>query len=116
MEKRPPRISGVDYKPPGSDSWQRHESAEVRRALRQQARRLLREADEKIRRVRRLSLRRREDLLVFERDMAAALGAWDRWVRAGARRLLHQGREVAEVAAHDAWAAVRKAFKIESDE
>jgi hypothetical protein len=48
--------------------------------------------------------------------MAAALGAWDRWVEAGARQLFQRSRSVAQEAAESAWEAVRKAFQIADDE
>lgn len=118
MKKPPTRTSvvGVDYKAPGSDSWQRHESREARRDLLRRARLLLDEADAKVRRAGRLHQRRSAELLAFERDMAAALGAWDRWVEAGAKHLLQRSKVIAQETTHDAWEAVRRAFKIADDE
>jgi hypothetical protein len=55
--------------------------------------------------------RQKADLLAFERDMAAALGAWDRWVEASARHLQSKAQEVAQ----DGWAAVKRAFQIDED-
>lgn len=115
MAKSPTRISAVDYKAPGSDSWQRQESREARNELRLRAKVLLSEADARVRRTGSLHQRRSEELLTFERDMAAALGAWDRWVEEGAKHLLRQSKHVVRQTTHDAWERVKKAFKI-SDE
>jgi hypothetical protein len=119
MTKIPTRTSGVDYKAPGSDSWQRQESREgreARRDLLRRARSLLSEADAKVRRAGKLHQRRSTELLEFERGMAAALGAWDRWVEAGAKQLLQRSKEVVQESTHDAWEAVRRAFQIADDE
>lgn len=114
MDRPPTRISGVDYKAPGSDEWQ--SSDEVRRDLRRQARALLARADVEVRLAGRRHRRKAGDLLAFERDMAAALGAWDRWVEAGAKQLLRRSQDAAEDAAHEAWERVKRAFKIRDDE
>lgn len=114
MNRPPTRISGVDYRAPGSDEWQSSDAA--RRDLRRRARELLARADLEVARAGRRHRRKAGDLLAFERDMAAALGAWDRWVEAGARQLLRRSQDVAQDAAHEAWEKVKRAFKIVDDE
>lgn len=114
MNRSPTRISGVDYQAPGSDEWQSSDAA--RRDLRQRARALLARADIEVRLAGKRHRRKAGELLAFERDMAAALGAWDRWVEAGAKQLLRRSQEVAQDATHDAWEKVKRAFKIRDDE
>lgn len=107
--------SGVYYQSPGSNIWQRHESdeeKEERRRLLRRARSLLRQADEKALRLKRRASRQREDLLEFEREMAAALGARERWVEAGVKEIFQWGRRATEEAAIDAWEVVKRTFKI----
>lgn len=112
MSDQPTRNKGVWYKAPGSDEWQRHVSDAEKKALLQRARNLLARADRKIAFQGRLNRRRMEDLLGLEKDMSAALGAWDRWVEASAKRLLLQSQDAVE----DAWEVVKKVLKISDDD
>lgn len=107
-----PTNNGIWYKAPGSDEWQRHVSDEERRALRRRARSLLERADRKTAARGRLSRRRARDLLVFERDMAAALGAWDRWLEASAKQFVLGSQDAVE----EAWERVKRVLKISDDD
>lgn len=93
----------VEYQAPGESTWRsvEQESPEVARrrqllALRRRARSLLDEAD-----ARRPppSSRSEEppppsEVAAFERDMAAAMGEWERFVAAGAKKLFRDVDEV----------------------
>lgn len=80
------RGNRTEYLPPGGGEWQIVDEQE-RRELRAEARRLLERADRRLAAKFR-SLRARDlTMLVFERDMARAMGAWDRWVVAQGRKL-----------------------------
>jgi hypothetical protein len=107
--------SGIYYQPPGSSKWHRHESAEEReekRRLLRRARSLLKQADERVLLLKRRESRQKEDLLAFEREMAAALGARERWVQAGVKEIFHRSKRVTEEAALDAWEVVKRTFRI----
>jgi hypothetical protein len=108
----PTKNNGIWYQAPGSDEWQRHVSDEERRELRRRAKSLLARADRKIAAHGRLSRQRARDLLVFERDMAAALGAWDRWVEASAKQFVLKSQDAVE----DAWERVKRIMKISDDD
>lgn len=103
----------VWYKGPGDEKWR--VSEEERRVLRRRARQLLAKVDEGLRREAALSRRREEEYLGLEREMAAALGAWDRWVRAGTKEIYRRSQHVVEEAGREAWDAVRRAFKVEDE-
>lgn len=44
--------------------------------------------------------------------MAAALGAWDRWVEASAKQFVLKSQDAVE----DAWEAVKRVLKISDDD
>jgi hypothetical protein len=108
----PTRLKGTWYKAPGSDEWQRHVSNEERKALLRRARSLLARADRRLSSLGRLNRQKEGDLLAFERDMAAALGAWNRWVEASAKQFVLKSQGVVE----DAWEAVKRTLKISDDD
>jgi hypothetical protein len=86
-------LPNVEYQPPGSSEW--HRVREPPRAsesvlLRREARRLLAQGEEVARQILRRSQeqeRSEAELLELERDMAAALGSFERMVAAGAKKL-----------------------------
>ena len=95
------KIVSVEYLPPGGMQWRRVKMEESPKTLklpsendRLAAVRLLREADRLAKKIRlespsreRQNRERQLELTTFERDMSAAVGAWDRWVKAESRKL-----------------------------
>jgi len=75
-----------EYRPPGELGWpsQNHQGD---RKLRKRARLLLDEGDELARNASRRLRSQRSESQKFERDMARALGAWNRVIEAEAKRL-----------------------------
>ena len=53
----------------------------------------LRAAEAAVAKAQRREESQNSQLAAFERDMARAVGAWDRWVSAQARKLYHDGEE-----------------------
>jgi hypothetical protein len=108
------RGNRTQYLPPGGDEWQIVDGEE-RRALRREARELLRRSDEKLASKFR-SLRARDlSLLMFERDMARAVGAWDRWVIAQGRKFAADADRAVRSAAARVRHEAKKLFNL-SDE
>lgn len=71
----------VSYQPPGGGRWQPSEEVAKR------ARELLKEGVEFGRLATAVVKRRQIDAVAFERDLAAGLGAWDRFISAEAKVL-----------------------------
>lgn len=80
----------VSYQPPGGGRWQ--PSAEVAK----EARRLLKEGVEFGRLATDAVRRRQIAVVAFERDLAAGLGAWDRFISAEAKVLEQQAAVAVE--------------------
>ena len=83
------RKTDAFYQPPGTDEWQKIESAEVRarpQTKRERARALLAKADAAVEEL----FREKEKLSPeeeLERDLARAIGAWGRYFEIEARRI-----------------------------
>jgi hypothetical protein len=102
------RGNRTQYLPPGGDEseWQIVDEQE-RRELRAEARKLLARADESLAAKFRQLRAHQGEMLVFERDMARAVGAWDRWVSAQSRKLAVD----ADRAVHEAAARAKRSFR-----
>lgn len=91
------RNKGVEYLGPGESAWRPvedvhpEEEAEKRRRLRARARSLLQqanaEAKDALHAQKHHDLKSRSQASGFEAEMAAAVGAWDRFAEAGARKI-----------------------------
>jgi len=88
------RRKGIDYLPPGGTEWHHHETDEEKREGRLAARRLLQQSDDHVRKIFDGQRKKRSDELELERGMAAAVGAWDRWISASVQKLVHEAEEV----------------------
>lgn len=112
-----PKWIKTDYLPPGGKTWHQIGSAEVRetkRALLRQARSLLRNVDAELRKLERQKRlqksKRNLEVLEFERDMARALGLWDRYVSTEGKKLVSQATLAAKQAAESALEKAKKIF------
>jgi cell division septum initiation protein DivIVA len=86
----------VDYLAPGETKWRRQESQEAAEATKREVRRLLDQGDELASRLCQRAQRKRNELVTFERDMAFALGSWNRWAEAEAKRLMSEAQKIVE--------------------
>lgn len=91
----------VEYRPPGSTEWQPVRNflpkVEGARSDRARVRRLLAEGESTARRIllrSRNGGRSEGEVAELERDMAAALGSFERFVAAGARKLKYDAEDV----------------------
>jgi hypothetical protein len=97
MTKRDPKQ--VEYQPPGSSEWQPVSGPpKLRRRSedRELARKLLARGEEVAEIILRRSLhkeKKKSEVEGFERDMAAAMGNFERMVAAGARKLAYEAED-----------------------
>ena len=88
----------VEYRAPGETAWHpvnapENQAPRPRPNLRALARGLLEVGDDAAREALKRYRRSRSELASFERDMAAAMGAWERFVEAGAKKLFFDAEE-----------------------
>jgi hypothetical protein len=93
------KVSDVFYQAPGEDIWQRVPSVQRRSSLaveRERVLALLAEADVRASNAVRRSRSLRNEAAAFERDMALSMGAWRRFVAAGARQWYGEAENILE--------------------